>query len=104
MDQLRQLFSRLSLRQRITIGVAILAVVGGLVLFSHWNKERDFRPLFSNLAPEDAGQVVSKVRESGVEFRLAEGGTTVLVPSARVAETRLQLAAAGLPKSGRLGF
>jgi flagellar M-ring protein FliF len=34
---------------------------------------------------------------------VADNGT-ILVPSARVAELRLDMAAAGLPKSGRLGF
>jgi flagellar M-ring protein FliF len=48
--------------------------------------------------------VVQKLRESGVEYRLADNGATVLVPSAKQAESRLTLAAAGLPKSGRIGF
>jgi flagellar M-ring protein FliF len=39
-----------------------------------------------------------------VEFRLADNGTTVLVPAAKVDEVRLDLAGAGLPKSGRIGF
>ena len=66
--------------------------------------ERDFRPLYSALSPEDAGAIIAKVRESGSEFRLSDSGTVVLVPSAKVAELRLQLAAAGIPKSGRIGF
>src|SRR5690242_4426837 len=56
------------------------------------------------MAPEDAAAVVQKLRESGVEYRLADNGATVLVPSAKQAESRLTLAAAGLPKSGRIGF
>jgi flagellar M-ring protein FliF len=48
--------------------------------------------------------VVQKLKESGVEYRLTDGGSVVLVPSARLAESRLTLAAAGLPKSGRIGF
>src|SRR5689334_24193138 len=56
------------------------------------------------MAPEDAAAVVQKLRESGVEYRLGENGATVLVPSAKQAESRLALAAAGLPKSGRIGF
>ena len=37
-------------------------------------------------------------------IRLSENGTTILAPSARVAELRLEMASAGLPKSGRIGF
>jgi flagellar M-ring protein FliF len=104
MDELKNLLARLSIRQRITIGIAAIAVLAGLVSLSKWNKERDFRPLFSNVAPDEAGQIVAKIRESGSEFRLSDGGGTVLVPSGKVAELRLQLAASGLPKSGRIGF
>ncbi len=88
----------------LSLVLAAAAVIGGLTVFSRWNRERDFRPLYSSLAPEDAAAVLAKVRESGSEFRLSDNGSIVLVPSARVAELRLQMAAAGLPKSGRIGF
>ena len=79
-------------------------MVAGLVAFSRWSQERDFRPLYSALSPEDAAAILAKVRESGTEFRLSNNGTEVQVPSGKVAELRLQLAAAGVPKSGRIGF
>jgi flagellar M-ring protein FliF len=104
MNQLRQLWARLSWRQRIWIAVAVLAVAGALSALNHWNQERDFKPLFSGLAPEDAGAVAAKLRESGVDYRLADNGSTILVPSEKVAQTRLDMASAGLPKTGRIGF
>jgi flagellar M-ring protein FliF len=104
MNQFRQIYDRLSWTQRIWIVIAVAAVVGGLTWVSHWNDERDFKPLFSGLADEDAGALVAKLHEAGVEYRLASGGSTILVPSDKVAEARLQMASAGLPKSGRIGF
>lgn len=104
MNQLTQLWKKLTWNQRIWIAAAAIAVIGGLVELSRWNQERDFKPLFSGLAPEDAGSVTSKLRELAVDYRLGDNGSTILVPSEKVAETRLQLASAGLPKSGRIGF
>jgi flagellar M-ring protein FliF len=104
MDQLKALFQRLSWTQRIWLAVAVVSVVGGLTALSHWNQERDFKPLYSNLAPEDAGALVTKLKEGGIEYRLENEGTTILVPSARIAEARLSMASQGLPKSGRIGF
>jgi flagellar M-ring protein FliF len=104
MDQIKRLLESLSWKQILSLVLAASAVIGGLTLLSRWNRERDFRPLYSSLAPEDAAAVLAKVRENGAEYRLSENGTTVLVPSARVAELRLALAGAGLPKSGRIGF
>lgn len=104
MDQLKKLLLSLSLKQRISLGAVALAVIGGLFALSHWNRERDFKPLYTGLAPEDAAAVLAKVREGGTEFRIGESGSSVLVPSSKVAEMRLQLAAAGIPKTGRIGF
>jgi flagellar M-ring protein FliF len=104
MNQLKQIYDRLSWTQRIWIVVAAVAVIGGLSWVNHWNDERDFKPLFSGLADEDAGALVTKLHEGGVEYRLTNGGSTILVPSDKVAEARLQMASAGLPKSGRIGF
>ena len=101
---MKRLFDTLNWKQKISLLLVAGAVVAGLFSLSHWNRERDFRPLYSSLSPEDAGAVLAKVRESGAEYRLAENGSSVLVPSGRVAELRLQLAAAGVPKSGRIGF
>jgi flagellar M-ring protein FliF len=104
MNELKRLLESLSWKQIVSLALAAGAVIGGLALLSHWNNERDFRPLYSALAPDDAAAVLAKVREAGSPYRLSEDGTAVLVPSARVAELRLELAAAGIPKSGRIGY
>ena len=104
MDQLKRIFETLSWKQIVSILIVAGAVAAGLAGFSRWNRERDFRPLYSELSPEDAAAVLGKVRESGSDFRLSDSGSAVLVPSAKVAELRLQLAAAGVPKSGRIGY
>ena len=104
MDQFKRIFDTLSWKQMLSILALAGAVAAGLATFSHWNRERDYRPLYSELSPEDAAAVLAKVRESGSDFRLSDNGASVLVPSGKVAELRLQLAAAGVPKSGRIGF
>jgi flagellar M-ring protein FliF len=104
MKPFQQLLARLTLAERVTIVAAALAVAAGVTAFTRWRHEGDFRPLYTALAPDDAGAVLQKLKESGVEFRLADNGATVLAPSERVAELRLAMAASGLPKSGRIGF
>jgi len=104
MDPIKELLASLTRKQKISLVLAAALVIGGLISLRQWTKERDFKPLYTGLSQEDAAAVLAKVRESGTEFRLADGGSTVLAPSARVAELRLQLAAAGVPRSGRIGF
>jgi flagellar M-ring protein FliF len=104
MDQLRKLIAGLTLTQRFSIFAVAALVVAGTMAFVHYRHEADFKPLYTSMAPEDAATVVQKLKETGVEYRLADNGGTVLVPSTRQAESRLALAAAGLPKTGRIGF
>lgn len=104
MDQVKQLIGSLNLRQQLSILLTAALVIGAIVGVTRWRKESDFRPLYSQLAAEDAAAVVQKLREAGVEYRLSDSGTGVLVSSGRVAEIRLQMAGAGLPRSGRVGF
>ena len=101
---MKKLLANLSLAHRLTILAVALAAAGGIYALIHYQKESDFKPLFTGVAPEDAAAIVQKLRESGIEYRLPEGGGSVLVPSAHLAELRLTMAAAGLPKTGRIGF
>ncbi len=103
MDQIKSLLASLTTRQKLTLGLAAALVVALIYGGVQWNKERDLKPLYTNLSAEDAGAVVAKLKTSNVEYKVAEGGA-VLVPSARVAELRLEMASAGLPRTGRIGF
>lgn len=103
-DQLKRLSASLTRKQQITILAAAVCVAAGIYLFLRNSRERDFRPLFTGLAAEDANRVVTKLKEANVEYRLGDEEGTVLVRSARLAETRLLIAGAGLPKTGRIGF
>jgi len=106
MRSLRQLIASLSWGQRLSLVVVALLFAGGIWWTVDWNRERDLRPLYAGLAPEDAGAVMDRLRTSNVPFKVTEGerGSTLLVPSARVAELRLELASAGLPRTGRIGL
>lgn len=103
MAQLTSLLAGLSWKQRISIGVAAAAVVLAIWLGVRWNRERDLRPLFTNLSAEDSGALVARLRSSNVPYSVRDDGA-ILVTSARVAELRLEMASAGLPRTGRIGF
>jgi len=104
MDQLRKLIAALTLKQKLSLVAAAALVAAALYGLARWNHERNFQPLYSGLSAEDAGHVIARLRELGVEYRVADGGASVLVPSGKVAELRIQMAASGLPRSGRIGF
>ena len=104
MDQIKRLLGLLSVRQRWTIAIAVVLAGAGLYGLANWQREANFRPLYNALAPEDASVVVQKLKESGTPYRISNNGTTISVPEEKVAELRLEMAGAGVPKSGRIGF
>lgn len=107
-DQLRndgaRIFSQLSQRQKIGLGVLGAAVVGVSIGLFVWAQNPDYTPLYRQLDEKDANAIVMKLREDKVAYRLADNGTTILVPKAKVDEVRLQLAGLELPKHGAIGF
>jgi flagellar M-ring protein FliF len=104
MEQFKRVWDTMSVSQRVSIGLAAVGFVAGMMWLSSWQHESGFKPLFRGMASTEAAEAVQKLKESGVEFRLADNGGTILVPEERLDETRLALAREGLPKSGRLGF
>ncbi|HEY7212135.1 MAG TPA: flagellar basal-body MS-ring/collar protein FliF [Bryobacteraceae bacterium] len=104
MSQITKIFKSLSGGQRVGIAVVVVFLIAGLVSFVRWRRESDFRPLFTGMAAEDAATVVQKIKEAGVDYRLEANGSSVMVPAEKVDELRLELAGAGLPRTGRIGF
>ena len=103
-DQITKLLRTLSMRQLWTMGAVIALVGAGIYGFLHWQTESSFRPLYNGMSSEDAALVMQKLKEGGIPYRITNNGGTISVPEDRVAELRLEMAGAGLPKNGRIGF
>src|SRR5579864_8492 len=104
MDQFKRLAGNFSVRQRWTILIVGALVAFGVYSISNWERERNFKPLYTSLSPEDASVIVQKLKEGGTPYRLTNNGATISVPDDKIAELRLEMAGAGVPKSGRIGF
>jgi len=61
-------------------------------------------PLFYNISTEDAAKIVEKLKENKIDYRLENGGKTILVNSDNVNEIRVMLASFGLPSQSGVGF
>jgi len=82
-------------------GAMLLAVVAGMV----WYAGRpDWRVLFSGLEGKDLSQVAQELGAAGIPFEMTADGTGIEVPAESVDKARMEVAAKGMPQSGRLGF
>jgi flagellar M-ring protein FliF len=90
--------------QKTTLGLAIAAVVVGGYMFTKWAAQPTWTPLYGNLSATDAGSVTSELKSKGVQYKLADGGATVMVPQAQVYQLRLDMSAKNLPTGGSQGY
>jgi flagellar M-ring protein FliF len=104
LQRLIEPFMALSPGKRMLVaGVALLSVVAFAVLILVTNRT-DYRPLFTNLSAEDAGEIVKKLKEAKTPYQITPDGKGILVPADKVYEQRLTLASEGLPQGGGVGF
>lgn len=94
MPLLRQAGVIVALAATISIGVAIVL----------WTQEAPFRQLYGALDEGDSNEVVAALQQQGIEYRIDERTGAIEVPASRLHETRIALAASGLPKSSGFGF
>jgi flagellar M-ring protein FliF len=102
----RKGMTNLSPAAKVGIGLALAAIIGGLVyLWAVWYAGNGrYELLFSGLDSRDAAEVIQKLEQRKVAYRLSSGGATIMVPASLVHSTRLFLAGEGLPKGGVVGF
>jgi flagellar M-ring protein FliF len=90
-------------QKAVTIFAVVALVIGGY-FFATWAGQPTYAPLFSGLAPADANAIVDQLNTDGVTYKLADGGSTILVPQDQVYAERIKVSAAGLPSQGEAGY
>src|SRR5437867_11531888 len=90
--------------QKTMLALATAAVVVGGYFFTQWAAQPTWAPLYGNLASSDAASITQELSGKGVQYKLADGGATVMVPQAQVYQLRLDMSAKGLPTGGSQGY
>ncbi len=103
-SSLLELWKQLGLNQRVSLVVAALAVVGGLIGVVLWSQRPDYQLLYARLGEKDAAAVISYLESQNVPHQVTAGGTAVQVPSKMVYKLRMDLAGKGIPSGDGVGF
>ena len=90
---------RLALTAAILLGVAS----GFSYMLSNFSKP-DMALLYGDVEMADASKIVQRLENLNIKVELRGGGTQIFVPADKVARMRLEMAEAGLPKSGSMGY
>jgi len=90
------------LKKKISLLILVGATVASMVFMLSWAQKAPLQILYSNVNEVDSGLMIQKLKELKVPYKVEGGG--IYVPSDKVYELRLQLAAQGLPQGGGIGF
>jgi flagellar M-ring protein FliF len=102
-EQFLSIWNRQSMVQRVVLVTLLVTAVALMAVFLSWAQTPTYAVAFSGLAEEDAGQIVEKLQEAGMDYQLRSGGQ-ILVPSNSVYEMRLSMARQGLPAGSNVGL
>lgn len=101
---MRQFFVSMSRGSRLAFLLGLLLIAGTVGGVVWWVMHPPYGVLYSGLRMQDAAEITSTLGQMQVPYRLSDEGKTVLVPAEQVYDTRMKLAAQGVPKGGSVGF
>jgi flagellar M-ring protein FliF len=84
------------------------AVAAGIIAFFIYLTSRLASPemslLYAELDSQDSGQIIARLEQMNVPYRIGEEGGKIFVPQDQVGRTRLVIAEDGLPSGGSIGY
>jgi len=84
------------------------AVSAGIIAFFIYLTSRlaspDMALLYGDLDTQDSGQIIARLEQMNVPYRLGEEGGKIFVPQDQVGRTRVVMAEDGLPSGGSIGY
>ena len=102
--QLTTLLKKLTLGKKIALLTLIGSTILGFIFVMTWAGRPDFRVLYANLNPEDAGAILTKLKDQKIQYQISSNANSILIPGERIYEIRMELASQGLPQGGGVGF
>ena len=94
----------MSTLKRLALVLLTGGVFAGVMMLTMWTSRIPYAYLYTELSTEDAGAIVEKLDGLKIPHRLERQGTAIQVPEDQVHSLRLELAGAGLPQGGGVGF
>lgn len=97
-------FLALSRARQLTLAATAAGSLAFFLWLSTGTTGGDFRLLYRGLEQSEVAEIADALTSERIEYRLADGGTSILVPAPEVHEARMRIAGRGLPNGSSPGF
>lgn len=97
-------WTNLGKSKRIGLGVVLVLVITIVTALTFYTQKVEYATLFSNLEEADAGTIVNDIKAKGIDYKLEDNGTTILIDQAQVDTYRIELAVNDMLPKSNTGF
>ncbi|SER54898.1 flagellar basal-body MS-ring/collar protein FliF [Salisediminibacterium halotolerans] len=95
--------SRTKKQQGLLVAAAALLLIV-ILAFSWMGSRTNYVPLYTNLTEHETGEIKAELDGRGIANEISADGTVIRVPEERADDLRVDLAAEGIPDSGRIDY
>lgn len=102
--KIKEFNTKLDLRQKLVLLSLFILTFAVLIWLITWSAKVDYAMLFGNLTSKNASEIIKKLEEQNVKYKLENSGTAIMVPKDQVYKLRIQLSSEGMVSDGSKGF
>ncbi|WP_127753917.1 flagellar basal-body MS-ring/collar protein FliF [Devosia sp. 1566] len=104
MNNLTQLINRIGLPRLAAMATVAVLMLGFFAFLMMRASAPNLAPLYTGLTLEDSSAITTELQTLNIPFELRGEGDTILVPREQITKLRMDLAGAGLPTRGQVGY
>ncbi len=103
-NQFGETWGKLTKGKKIFIISSLVLVSILLVFFVYFSSKTNYVQIYSNLSQAETGEIKEAIEAKGIPVEISTDGKGVSVPQENASALKVELAAAGIPKSGNVNY
>ena len=92
---LSRIIQSYTIGQRIVISTVLVGMVSALISLVVWASKPEYVALYTNVEPSMGSKMVNDLNSASIDYKLENGGKTILVPNSVADEWRMRFAESG---------
>ncbi|MBW7473302.1 flagellar M-ring protein FliF [Paenibacillus oenotherae] len=102
--RISQYWNTIGKKQKIWLGATAGVLLLSIILLTFIFSKTEYELAFQDLDTTDAAAVMAYLDGSGIPYELANGGKSILVPTANADKVKVEAGSQGLVQNGSIGF